>query len=179
MHKLAQVNRPKLLELLRERLAFERASVKLYDDIINRLRGLAPDSGMGRVAEQLATIRDKEIEHERWLAAQISLLGGDPDELTPRVQLVEIESKGIGEVVSTDPELSHMFHALLMAELADHAGWELLLELADFADDPLARQEFGIRLQETDRHLLFIQELVENIARREVLGQEHPLPELM
>ena len=179
MNKLAQVNRPKLLELLRERLAFERASVKLYDEIIAKLRQLPPDSGMDRVAEQLATIRDKEMEHEQWLATQISLFGGDPDELTPRVQLVEIESRGIGEIVSTDPNLSHMFHALLMAELGDHAGWELLLELADFADDPLARQEFGMRLQEEDRHLLFVQELVENLARREGLGQEQPLPELM
>lgn len=179
MNKLAQVNRPKLLELLSERMAFERASIKLYDDILAKMRELSPDSGMGRIAEQLETIRDQEIEHERWLSTQISLFGGNPDELTPRVQLVEIESRGIDEVVSTDPDLSHMFHALLMAELADHAGWELLLELADFADDPLARQEFGSRLHEEDRHLLFVQELVENLARREVLGQEHPLPELL
>lgn len=179
MNKLAQVNGPKLLELLSERMAFERASVKLYDDILEALRARSPDSGMDRIAEQLETIRQTEIEHERWLATQISLFGGDPEELTPRVQLVEIEQRGLGEVVSKDPDVSHMFHALLMAELADHAGWELLLELADFADDPLARQEFGARLHEEDKHLLFVQELVENLARREVLGQEHPLPELL
>lgn len=178
MDQLAQVNRPKLLELLSERLAYERAGVKLYDDILAKMAMLSPD-GMERVAEQLRTIREQEVEHERWLSAQIRLLGGDPEMLTPRSQLVETEASGIEDVVEHDPELSHMMHALLMAELGDHAGWELLLELADFADDANARDEFAKRLHEEDRHLLFVQELVENMARREVLGQDHPMPDLL
>ncbi len=39
-----------------------------------------------------------------------------------------------------------MFHALFAAELVDNAGWDLLVQLADEADDDEARRAFKKRL---------------------------------
>ena len=61
-------------------------------------------------------------------------------------------------------------HALLTAELVDNAGWQLLLELADEADDLEARQAFRRRLHEEEDHLIFTRRLVERLTRKELLG---------
>jgi rubrerythrin len=47
MEKLAQRNREKVIDLLAERLAFERTSVKLYEKVLARMRtgAHAPESG--------------------------------------------------------------------------------------------------------------------------------------
>ena len=67
-------------------------------------------------------------------------------------------------------------HALLTAELVDNAGWELLLELADDADDADARREFRKRLHEEEEHLIFMRRAVVAFARRNVLGQTVLMP---
>src|SRR5256886_13958994 len=99
MKKLAAKNLGRVLDLLNERLAFERAGVKLYDTILARMRS----SGDPRVKEVMAQIqqnRDEEKEHEEWLEEQNRALGGDdhaPSEKTIPVpnQAGGVEDRGV------------------------------------------------------------------------------------
>src|SRR5256885_16445882 len=75
MDKLKK-NVGKVIDLLSERLAFERAAVKLYDTLHARLR-VATDPALRALLEQIEHDRDEEKEHEEWLEEQIRAPGGD------------------------------------------------------------------------------------------------------
>jgi bacterioferritin (cytochrome b1) len=171
METLATYNREKVIDLLSERLEFERAGVKLYDTILEKIEG-ATDPNVSRLLPDMRKHRDQEKEHEEWLEEQIRSLGGDANKKTEMAELTLRESKGIEEVVSQDDQVTHLFHALLTAELVDNAGWELLIELADDADDREARREFKQRLHEEEDHLIFARQAVLWFARKDVLGYE-------
>src|SRR5690349_20686069 len=102
MKKLAAKNPAKVIDLLNERLAFERAGVKLYDAIVERLRQ-TPDPILKPLLGQMQEHRDEEKEHEEWLEAQIRELGGDVHAPTEKSLLVQTESEGIERVVRRDP----------------------------------------------------------------------------
>ncbi|WP_437805157.1 hypothetical protein [Sorangium sp. So ce1078] len=170
MQKLAQMNKDKAIDLLNERLTFERAGVKLYDAVVEKI-GRSVDPGMLNLLGQLREHRDQEKEHEEWLEAQIRALGGDAHAETEMSRLIAVESQGIEQVVlDGDQNPGHLFHALLHAELVDNAGWQLLLELADEADDGEAREAFRRRLHEEEDHLSLTREVVERLTRKELLG---------
>lgn len=176
MEILAEKHKDKVIDLLTERLTFERSGVKLYDSILQKMQR-STDPQVGRMLGQMREHRDEEKEHEEWLEAQIRNLGGDAHGTTDMSSLVAAESKGIEQVVlDGDPSISHMFHALLTAELVDNAGWELLLELADDADDDVARREFRKRLKNEQDHLIFVRRAVVAFARKMVLDQAVPMP---
>ena len=178
MQKLAQHSRDKVIDVLTGRLTFERAGVRLYDSIIGKVQAaVAQSPQLGRLLEPLKEHRNEEKEHEEWLEAQIRALGGDVHTKTAMAQLIEIESQGIEKIMlDSDPDISHLFHALLSAELADHAGWELLVELADEADDKEAKRGFKKRLHEEEDHLVFARRVMIKLARRDVLGEQVSLP---
>ncbi|WP_437878981.1 hypothetical protein [Sorangium sp. So ce513] len=170
MKKLAQVNKDKAIDLLNERLTYERASVRLYDSILEKI-GRSADPSLLNLLGQLREHRDQEKEHEEWLEAQIRGLGGDAHAETEMSRLILIESQGIREVVlNGDQNPVHLFHALLTAELVDNSGWQLLLELADEADDDEAREAFRKRLHAEEDHLFFTRQVVERLTRKELLG---------
>ncbi|WP_437322405.1 DUF892 family protein [Sorangium sp. So ce394] len=170
MQKLAQVNKDKAIDLLNERLTFERASVKLYDSTIQKV-GRTADPTLLNLLDRLREHRNQEKEHEEWLEEQIRALGGDAHAETEMSRLIEIESRGLEQVVlDGDQNPAHLFHALLTAELVDNAGWQLLLELADEADDAEAREAFRCRLHEEEDHLVLTREVVERLTRKELLG---------
>jgi bacterioferritin (cytochrome b1) len=176
MERLAEKHKDKVIDLLTERLTFERSGVKLYDSILQKMQA-STDPQVGRMLGQMREHRNEEKEHEEWLEAQIRKLGGDAHGTTDMSSLVATESKGIEQVVlDGDPSISHMFHALLTAELVDNAGWELLLELADDADDDIARREFRMRLKNEQDHLIFVRRAVVAFARKMVLDQAVPMP---
>jgi rubrerythrin len=175
MKALAAKNRDKVIDLLNERLVFERAGVKLYDAILqNMKRSSSPD--VARMLPTMQEHREQEKEHEEWLEEQIRRLGGDAHATTEMGELVTAESAGVEKVVTTDQNLVHQMHALLTAELVDNAGWELLLELADDADDDEARREFRMRAHHEQEHLIFVRRAIVAFARRNVLGQTVQLP---
>jgi len=178
MDKLAETNKAKVIDLLTERLHFERAAVKLYDAILAKMQR-SNDPSMGRLFGPMQDFRDEEKTHEEWLTDQIRALGGDVDADTEMSKLVETESEGIGKVVlNGDPSVAHSFHALLTAELVDNAGWQLLIQLADEADDAEARKMFKKFLHEEEEHVIFVRRVVTMFARKDVLGREvvaHPL----
>ena len=175
MDKLARKNKEKVIDVLAERLCFERSGVKLYDKILERMRA-SGDRAMSRMLDQMQEHRDQEKAHEEWLEECIRNLGGDDEELTDKAKLVTEESKGIEHVVMTDPELPHLFHALLAAELVDNAGWDLLVELADEAGDRAAVKDFKKRLREEEEHLVFVRQAVARLSSHEVLGQPMQAP---
>ncbi|OLC76343.1 MAG: hypothetical protein AUH83_06480 [Deltaproteobacteria bacterium 13_1_40CM_4_68_19] len=167
MDKLAKKNVGKVIDLLSERLAFERAAVKLYDTLHARLR-VATDPALRALLEQIEHDRDEEKEHEEWLEEQIRALGGDAHAPTERSVLVRAESEGVERVMRRDDSIPHDFHALLTAELADNAGWDLLVQIADEFGDSAAKKEFKKRLREEERHLLFVRKTLLELTKQEV-----------
>jgi bacterioferritin (cytochrome b1) len=173
MQKLAGKNVLRVIDLLNERLAFERAGVKLYDKILERMKS---DPQVARMIDQMREHREQEKEHEEWLEEQIRALGGDARTPSEKSILVQAESQGIEHVIERDPSLPHDFHALLTAELADNAGWDLLVQLADEVGDRDAKKEFKKRLHEEEEHLLFVRKAVEQFAKEEILGEPQKMP---
>ncbi len=175
MQKMAQRNKTKLLDLLSERLCFERSSVKLYDKVLERMRS-AKEPMIAKMLEQMQEHRDQEKEHEEWLEGCIRDLGGDDRQITDKARLVQEMSKGIEQVIMHDAELPHLFQALLAAELVDNAGWDLLVELADEADDRATVKEFKKRLHEEEEHLILMREAMAKLSAHEVFGQALQMP---
>jgi bacterioferritin (cytochrome b1) len=175
MKQLAAKNKDRVIDVLNERLTFERAGARLYDSILANMRS-ATNPEVVRMMGPMKEHRDQEKEHEEWLEAQIRAMGGDAHAKTEMSELTTEESAGVEKVVMMDKNLVHQMHGLLIAELVDNAGWELLLELADDADDADARREFRRRLHEEEEHLMFVRRAVVAFARRNVLGQTVPLP---
>jgi bacterioferritin (cytochrome b1) len=173
--ELANYDRSKVIDYLSERLEFERAAVKLYDRILEVMRA-SGDENVARMLEDMQSHRDEEKEHEEWLEAEVRALGGDAHSETDKSRLITRESKGIEEVVMSDAQLPHLFHALLAAELVDNAGWDLLVQVADEAGDRQAKREFKKRLHEEEDHLLLLRDAVEKLSFQEVLGEQVKLP---
>jgi bacterioferritin (cytochrome b1) len=168
MKKLAQHNRAKVVDILSERLAFERASVKLYDTVIGKMRALS-DPVSVRLIAPLEDFRGHEKEHEEWLEEQLRALGADAMRESDSASLTLRESSGIEQVVLRDDDAVHLVHALLTAELSDNAGWELLLELAEEAEDDVARRELRKRLHQEEEHLAELRRAMISIVRKEIL----------
>jgi bacterioferritin (cytochrome b1) len=174
MQKLAEKNPQKVIDVLAERFAFERASVKLYDAAIGKMRASNDDYVMSLLGE-FVEHRRQEQEHAEWLEQEIVRLGGNPEEQTDLSRIAETQSQGLAEIISkSDATVSHVLRALLAAELVDNAGWELLLELADEADDAEARAQFKCRLHEEEDHLMLVRRVVEVLAAQAVLGIQTP-----
>ncbi len=176
MKDLANFDRTKVIDVLAERLAFERAGVKLYDRILEVMRGEGSDENVRRMLPEMQEHRDEEKEHEEWLEEQIRSMGGSAHAETDMSRLVTRESKGIEEVVMSDAELPHLLHALLAAELVDNAGWDLLAHIAGEAGDHGAKREFKKRLHQEEDHLLFVRKAVEKLSFQRVLGEDTQLP---
>jgi bacterioferritin (cytochrome b1) len=176
MKQLAKRNAAFILDVLSGRLVFERTGVRLYDTVIRKIE-LQSAPRYHAVLGQLHEIRDEEREHADWLEAQIRALGGNPDEKTDLAQLEAEESRGIESViVDGHDKVIHLLHALLAAELADNAGWDLLVKLADDTGDRAAKRAFTKRLAEEAKHLLFIREAVVRAAEVEILGRDEAMP---
>src|SRR3989442_3361818 len=167
MDKLAKKNVGKVIDLLSERLAFERAAVKLYVPLHVRLR-VATDPALRALLEQIEHDRDEEKEHEECLEDQISAVGGDAHAQTERSVWVRAESEGVERVMRRDDSIPHDSHAVLTAELADNAGWDLLVQIADEFGDSAAKKEFQKRLREEERHLLFVRKTLLELTKQEV-----------
>jgi bacterioferritin (cytochrome b1) len=175
MEKMAQKNKTKLLDLLSERLCFERSGVKLYDKVIERMKQ-SQDPTFTKMLDRMQEHRDEEKEHEEWLEECIRDLGGDDKTITEKAKLVQEMSAGIEQVVMSDPELPHLFQALLAAELVDNAGWDLLVELADEAGDRTTLKEFEKRLHEEEEHLVLMRDAIAKLSAHEVLGKALEMP---
>ena len=144
-----------LLDKLGERLAFERMSTRLYDALITKVRASADETGRTVVPlDMLLEHRDQEAEHFALLANSIERLGGDCTAQTPCADLAGVEATGLLQAV-TDPRTTvvQSLHALLIAELADNSGWEILLALAASHKHDTMVREFGLAAEQQRAHL--------------------------
>jgi bacterioferritin (cytochrome b1) len=165
-----------LIDILCERRAFERATLKIYDAIIGKLE-MSNDIQVHRTLQVMHRHRDEEKEHADWLEGEISELGGDAQGETDLSRLVGIEALGLeAAVMDGDNNPGHLFHALLAAELLDNAGWELLVALAEEAGDKGAKKAFKKRLRQEELHLEFARRAVASFTCANVLGEELEMP---
>src|SRR5262249_55013081 len=98
MKKLAQKNRIKVIDLLTERLEFERAAVKLYDAILAKMEASSEEE-VAAMIEQMREYREEEKAHEEFLEEKIRELGGDAHGETEMSRLTKREAEGIKQVV--------------------------------------------------------------------------------
>jgi rubrerythrin len=146
-----------LLDKLAERLAFERGGTRIYDALITKFNATESASENGGdvvTLDKLMTIRDEEASHFNLLSETIVKLGGDPTSQTPSADLVGIETMGLVQAV-TDPRTSFAdsLHAVLIAEMTDVAGWELLISLVESLGETDMVSRFSTALEEENEHL--------------------------
>ena len=104
--------------------------------------------------DQLAKIHDDEARHFELLGQAIESMGADPTAQTPCADLTGVESMGLMQALN-DPRTTVVqgLHTILIAELADNAGWELLIDLAQAAGQTELAEQFAAPLAEEQQHL--------------------------
>lgn len=155
-------NQPQLLlDKLGERLAFERTGTRLYDALITKFEAMQDESTSMTLAD-LQQIRQDEARHFAIVAEAIESIGGDPTSQTPCADLVGVESMGLMQAVC-DPRttIAQSLHAILVAELADQAGWEMLIALAQDQNQSAMITDFNVALSEERTHLQRVQQWFE------------------
>jgi rubrerythrin len=146
-----------LLDKLAERLAFERGGIQFYDALIGKFEA-SQDSSTSMTLADLQKIRQDEARHADMLAGAIAGIGGEPDAPTPSAELVGIESQGLKQVLDDpDSTIAQSLHALLVAEMTDNAGWELLIVLAEDQEHMALISDFSVALDEERAHLMQVQ----------------------
>jgi len=142
-----------LVDKMGERLAFERTGVRLYDLVImkHELHGAWPG---GPEASELREHRREELDHLHLLIDAMKQVGADPTAVTPGADVVAVESLGLVDVLSdARTTLDQALHALLVAELTDNDGWDMLVDLTEgFGHAQLARR-FRDAKQREEEHL--------------------------
>lgn len=143
-----------LLDKLGERLAFERAGARLYELALHATQVLGEVPGGPRV-EELRALRDAEARHAALVGQAIVDLGGDPTCLTPSGDAIGTAGAGLLQVLA-DPRTSRSQRlcALLAAELTDHDGWELLVDLTRASGHAELAKRFEDAMHEEARHVL-------------------------
>lgn len=150
-------NKPTVfIDKLGERAGFERAGVRLYEAALSKFDVHGTWAG-GPSREQLEKIMNEELAHFALVRDVIEKLGADPTALTPCADLVSVASKGLPAVL-TDPRtnLVQCLEALLMAELTDNAGWEMLIELAEGLGQTELIEQFDQALDTEVEHLMLV-----------------------
>jgi rubrerythrin len=150
-----------LIDKLGERLAFERTGTRLYDALITKVnaKGNGPDS---MSLDDLQKIRDDEARHFSILADALDTMGADPTAQTPCADVTGVEAFGLVQVV-TDPRttIGQSLHALLVAEMTDQHGWEMLIALAEDNGQGSMITDFTVALVEERSHLRQVQKWFE------------------
>jgi rubrerythrin len=141
------------IDRLGERAAFERTGTRLYEAMLAKFDALGSFEG-GPTRARLMEIRDEELRHLGIVEEAINALGGDPTVMTPSADVVGVEGIGLVQVL-TDPRttIDHCLGALLVAELADNDGWELLADLAEAMGHEQMAQSFREALEDEEVHL--------------------------
>jgi rubrerythrin len=160
------------LDLLAERLAFERTGTRLYEALMAK-HAAADDHTGGPTLADLQRLRDEEQAHMHLLTSTLVSLGSDPTALTPSANLAAVATSGVLQVL-TDPRttLTEALRAILVIELTDNDAWDLLVQFAQaLGHDDLAMR-FSAALAEEKQHL----EKVRGWARASLEGQAGIVP---
>ncbi|RYY54489.1 MAG: ferritin-like domain-containing protein, partial [Comamonadaceae bacterium] len=160
-------NKPQvLIDKLGERLAYERTGVRLYEALM--LKMAAASQGPVIDLAQLQRIRDDELAHFQLVGRTLQQLGADPTAMTPCADVSGVAAAGHLQVL-TDPRttVAQALNSILMIELGDNAGWELLIELATEAGHEMLAEPFRQALATEQEHL----ETVRGWLRQAVLEE--------
>jgi rubrerythrin len=154
------------LDKLGERLAFERAGVRLYEALLVKIDAPpvgAPTLGRGE-RELLARICLEEHEHYLLLQQAIQEVGGDPSCLTPSADVAGVMMSGLPKVL-LDPRttVAHGLDAILVAELADNDAWERLEEMAEARGLASLAMRFAEALEHEQEHLETVRDLSHSV----------------
>lgn len=151
-----------LLDKLGERLVFERAGARLYEALLAKFDAYGSFEG-GPERDDLEQIRSEEHEHFLMVREAITDLGGDPAEPTPSASLVELTTRGVQTAIQ-DPrvDLGQGLEAILVAELTDNAGWDLLISIAESAGRIPLAESFKKALQSETEHVEKVQNWIKN-----------------
>lgn len=167
VEKLAGKRPEVLVDKLGERLAFERSGTRMYDALLAKVKSDL-DAAPGVSIEKLFEFREEEAEHFNLVADALQRLGADPTAQTPGADVIALTSSGILQAVA-DPRTTvpQALEAVLTAELADQAGWEMLVDLArEFGQDEMA-DDFTRALEEEEEHLEHVRRWLQEAVRRD------------
>lgn len=148
------------MDKLGERLAFERTGTRLYDALITKIEALGETGAVN--SADLRHIRDEELRHFTMVHKAIEAMGGDPTSQTPCADVAGVESLGLMQVV-TDPRttLAQSLHAILVAEMTDNNGWEMLIAMARDQGHEQMANDFTSALESERDHLQKVQQWFE------------------
>lgn len=129
-----------LFDKLGERLAFERTGVRLYQKLIAKVEALGEYPG-GPTRKELVEILQEEHTHMTMLEQSIERLDGDSTAMTPAADVAGTIAQGVVQVLSdARTTVVQCLDAMMVAELADEAGWGVLVEIVrDAGHDDLAK----------------------------------------
>jgi rubrerythrin len=146
-----------LMDKLGERLAFERTGTRLYEALVSKYDAFGSFDG-GPSRDDLEHVLQEEYRHFTMLQSVIEQLGGDPTAVTPSANLQATAAYGVNQVL-VDPRttLLQSLEAILIAELADNACWEALVELAQDAGENDLVPPFQEALRNEQDHLAKVQ----------------------
>lgn len=107
----------------------------------------------------LQRIRMEEQAHMNLVKEALEELGADPTAMTPCADVVGVTSMGIIQTIS-DPRttIAQSLNALLSAELTDHAGWELLMEVAEELGHDEMAVRFSVAATTEAEHMTLVKE---------------------
>jgi ferritin-like protein len=144
------------IDKMGERAAFERTGVRLYQGALAKFEVLGSWEG-GPTREGLERILNDELSHFALMTAALTKVGADPTAMTPCADVAAVTSMGIPAVVA-DPRMNlrDTLHALLVAELTDNAGWEMLIELARGLGHDTLADRFQLALDAEAEHLTMV-----------------------
>lgn len=150
-----------MIDKLGERLAFERSGVRLYDALITKCQSAEPVLDVSTLEQ----FRNDEAEHFALVQDCIVSMGGDPTAQTPGADSSGMAAMGLMQVMN-DPRssISQCVEAILMAELADVAAWELLIELVDEAGLSEYVDKFQQAKQTEDQHMQTMKDWLQSLT---------------
>lgn len=154
LKKVHQHNTELLLHKLGQRLAFERASVRLYEALI--FKCLAFRNGKKTVVsiDKLRQFRDEEVDHSLLLNKAIETLGFSADEWIPDTDSSLLSSLQIPKVFTQkSSNILPCLEAVLIFATNDNAEWHNLYELFTNMGLQELAEEFNQALEEDSRQL--------------------------
>jgi hypothetical protein len=147
------VNATVLIDKLSERLAFERTGTRLYGALIGKCESEGEIPG-GPTVGDLQQIQAEELAHFELVREAIVSLGADPTAMTPSADMTGVASSGILQVITDSrTSLRQSLEAILIAELVDNEGWELLIDLTRAAGRDTLAERFETAAETEDEHL--------------------------
>jgi hypothetical protein len=172
MRTLAEIDRKKLVGMLADRLAFERAAAARYRAVLPELRGAEP--AVLRIVPRLEQQLVEEEDHARWLEAELTRLEAPLELVRAPAERGQRDCDALfGDRGGSVIELVSALHRL---ELGDLEGWDLLVAVAERAGDEPARRELGLRRGEEARHVEYLHRVLVELAVNHALGHPVTLP---